>query len=77
MTMERRIMLAEELTLYVKEATERGTIQELENILLKLNGVERALVDTEDGEVKISYDGSQISRKEVEENIQQNGFSVT
>ncbi|WP_044022525.1 heavy-metal-associated domain-containing protein [Bacillus sp. SG-1] len=70
-------MLAEELTLYVKEATERGTIQELENILLKLNGVERALVDTEDGEVKISYDGSQISRKEVEENIQQNGFSVT
>nr|WP_232214207.1 hypothetical protein [Bacillus sp. SG-1] len=69
--------MAEELTLYVKEATERGTIQELENILLKLNGVERALVDTEDGEVKISYDGSQISRKEVEENIQQNGFSVT
>ena len=70
-------MLAEELTLYVKEATEQGTIQDLENILLKLNGVERALVDTEDGEVKISYDGSQISRKEVEENIQQNGFSVT
>lgn len=69
--------MAEELTLYVKEATERGTIQDLENILLKLNGVERALVDTEDGEVKISYDGSQISRKEVEVNIQQNGFSVT
>lgn len=69
--------MAEELTLYVKEATEQGTIQDLENILLKLNGVERALVDTEDGEVKISYDGSQISRKEVEENIQQNGFSVT
>ncbi|WP_409253119.1 heavy-metal-associated domain-containing protein [Bacillus sp. SCS-153A] len=69
--------MAEEYTLYVKEATERGTIQELENILLEMDGVERALVDTEDGEVKISYDESRLSRQEVVETIQQNGFQVT
>jgi cation transport ATPase len=69
--------LAEELTLYVKEATERGSIQDLENILLKMNGVERALVDTEDGEVKITYNANQISRQELEENIHQKGYHVT
>jgi copper chaperone CopZ len=74
---ERRITLAQELTLYVKEATDRGTIQNLESILTNLNGVERALVDTDDGEVKITYDANQISRQEVEKNIQQNGYHVT
>jgi copper chaperone CopZ len=69
--------LSEELTLYVKEAVDRGSIQNLENMLLKLNGIERALVDTEDGEVKITYDTNNISRKEVEENIQQNGFHLS
>ncbi|WP_421383883.1 heavy-metal-associated domain-containing protein [Bacillus salacetis] len=69
--------MAEEMTLFVKGASERGSIQDLENMLLKLNGVERALVDTEDGEVKITYDASQISRQEVEQTIQQNGYQAT
>ncbi|WP_113929625.1 heavy metal-associated domain-containing protein [Bacillus sp. P14.5] len=66
----------DEMTLRVKEATDRATIQELENSLLSLEGIERALIDTEDGEVKITYNSEQISRREVEEIIQQNGLQV-
>lgn len=65
-----------EMTLRVKEATDRAAIQNLENALLSLDGIERALVDTEDGEVKITYNSDKISRVEVEEIIQQNGLHV-
>ncbi|MGF2615019.1 heavy-metal-associated domain-containing protein [Rossellomorea vietnamensis] len=66
----------DEMTLRVKEATDRATIQELENALLSLEGIERALIDTEDGEVKITYNSHQISRAEVEQVIQENGLQL-
>jgi hypothetical protein len=66
----------DEMTLRVKEATDRTAIQNLENALLSLDGIERALVDTGDGEVKITYNSDKISRVEVEEIIQQNGLHV-
>ncbi|TYS14977.1 heavy-metal-associated domain-containing protein [Rossellomorea vietnamensis] len=66
----------DEMTLRVKEATDRTAIQNLENALLSLDGIERALVDTGDGEVKITYNNDKISRMEVEEIIQQNGLNV-
>ncbi|MGD6966069.1 heavy-metal-associated domain-containing protein [Rossellomorea vietnamensis] len=66
----------DEMTLRVKEATDRTAIQNLENALLSLDGIERALVDTGDGEVKITYNNDKISRMEVEEIIQQNGLHV-
>lgn len=66
----------DEMTLRVKEATDRAAIQNLENALLSLDGIERALVDTGDGEVKITYNSDKISRVEVEEIIQQNGLHV-
>ncbi|RIW32272.1 heavy-metal-associated domain-containing protein [Bacillus salacetis] len=69
--------MTEELTLYIKEAVDRSSIQNLESLLLKLNGVERALVDTQDGEVKITYDTNRISSTDVEETIRQNGFYLS
>ncbi|TYR75782.1 heavy-metal-associated domain-containing protein [Rossellomorea vietnamensis] len=66
----------DEMTLRVKEATDRAAIQNLENALLSLDGIERALVDTGDGEVKITYNSDKISRGEVAEIIQQNGLHV-
>ncbi|MGD6801064.1 heavy-metal-associated domain-containing protein [Rossellomorea vietnamensis] len=66
----------DEMTLQVKEATDRAAIQNLENALLSLDGIERALVDTGDGEVKITYNSDKISRGEVAEIIQQNGLHV-
>ncbi|MGM0847230.1 MAG: heavy-metal-associated domain-containing protein [Bacillota bacterium] len=65
-----------EMTLQVSSATDIDTIQDLENILLKQEGIERALVDTENGEVKITYDGDQITFEEVERLIHQNGFQA-
>lgn len=65
-----------EMTLNVKEATERGSIQTLESILLEMTGIERALVDTEDGEVKVTYDEEKVSKKDVQQKIQQHGLHV-
>ncbi|WP_456272105.1 cation transporter [Bacillus sp. AK031] len=66
----------EEMTLYVKEATNRASIQTLETALLDLNGIERALVDTAVGEVKVTYDQAKITPHEVEQKIQQLGMHL-
>jgi copper chaperone CopZ len=66
----------EEMTLFVKEATNGSAIQTLETALLELNGIERALVDTEDGEVKVTYNQETITKQEVEQKIQQHGMHL-
>ena len=65
-----------EMTLYVKEATERSSIQTLETMLSDMDGIERALVDTEDGEVKVTYDGEKVSQNDIEQKIQQHGLHL-
>ena len=48
-------MILEE-TIFIKQATSEKPIQAIEQCLHELNGIERVLIDTDDGEVKIEYD---------------------
>lgn len=64
------------MTIYVKEATAENPIQALETMLMGMEEIERALVDTEEGEVKITYDDAQIGEDQIVKRIQLEGFEV-
>lgn len=63
-------------TIYVDVANNKQAIEKLEQILLQLNGVERALVDTDDGEVKISYCETELQHEAILSTISRNGFDI-
>lgn len=65
-----------ELTVYVKEATKENPIQKLEAILIEMDGIERALVDMQDGEVKIVYNDEQVSPEQIKNRIKQHGLHL-
>lgn len=44
-----------ETSFYVQGATKSEPIQQIEHLLHGLEGIERVLIDTEDGEVKVEY----------------------
>ena len=69
-------MLVANLTIYVKDAVNEQPIQSLESILSKMDGIERALVDTEDGEVKIEYNETQVSPEKIKETVLQHGLNL-
>lgn len=54
-----------ETTIFVKEATTDSIIQQIEQLLNQIDGVERVLIDTEDGEVKIEFDMDKITEEEI------------
>ena len=64
-------------TLYVKEATSEGPILNLESILLKTEGVERAIIDVDDGEIKIDHSEDKLSPNQLIPLIEQYGLNVT
>ncbi|MFB3159995.1 hypothetical protein ABLO26_01315 [Neobacillus sp. 179-J 1A1 HS] len=64
------------MTLFIKEATSMLPIQTLETILMQMDGVERALVDTEDGEVKITYNENQVAQEKIINRIQEHGLHL-
>lgn len=65
-----------DMTIFIKEATREEPILELETILMKMDGVERALVDVDDGEVKITYNENQIDGESIKNRIQQHGLHL-
>jgi len=65
-----------EITIFVKEATSEEPIKTLETILMQTEGVERALVDIDDGEVKILYDETQVADEKIKNKIQQHGLHL-
>lgn len=66
----------ETMTIFVKEATAENPVQSLESILAQVSEIERALVDVETGEVKISFDANQISKEQIIKRIQVEGFHI-
>lgn len=64
------------MTIHVKEATAEKQIQSLEGVLAEVPEIERALVDVEDGEVKITFDENQISEEQIIKRIQLDGFHI-
>jgi copper chaperone CopZ len=68
-------MILEE-TIFIKQATSEEPIQAIERCLHELNGVERVLIDTDDGEVKIEYDEQRISRERIMITLNQHDFTI-
>ncbi|MCM3162994.1 cation transporter [Metabacillus litoralis] len=68
--------MAEE-TIFVKEATSEHSIQQIEYLLNELAGIERVLIDTEDGEVKVQYDDKRISKERIILTIHQHNFHTS
>lgn len=66
----------ETITLFVKEATSEKSIRALEAVIIAMDGVERALVDTADGEVKITFDEKILDQQQLIERIRQDGFHI-
>ena len=66
----------EQLTIFIKEATSVEPIKTLETILINMDGIESALVDIDDGEVKITYDETQVGQQEIKNWIQRHGLHV-
>ncbi len=64
------------MTVYIDVANNKQAIEKLEEILLQLNGVERALVDIDDGEVKITFSETELSHEAVLSTISRNGFDI-
>lgn len=64
------------ISLFVKEATSEKPIRALEGVITAMDGVERALVDTADGEVKITFDEKVLSQEQLIERIRQDGFHI-
>jgi copper chaperone CopZ len=66
-----------DMTLFIKEATSMIPIETLETILMQMDGIERALVDTEDGEVKITYNENQVGQEKIINKIQEHGLHLS
>ncbi|MDE0583835.1 hypothetical protein ON064_12420 [Planococcus sp. A6] len=64
------------MTIYVAEAKSQRPIHELEDLLLNEPGVERALVDVKDGEVKLELDETKIKESQIILLIKEAGFHV-
>lgn len=43
---------------------------------MQIDGIERALVDIDDGEVKIKYDETQVGHEKIKNRIQQHGLHL-
>lgn len=65
-----------ETTFFVKEAISAGPVQTLEEMLTEMDGIERALVDVEDGAVKIQFDETKISEERIAITLGQHGFHI-
>jgi len=65
-----------ESTIFVNEATSGQPIQQIEFLLQQLDGIERVLVDTDDGEVKVEFDDKLISRERIVITLQQHDFHI-
>ncbi len=65
----------EHLTLYI-EADSHVSIQEIESLLNNIEGIERALVDVSDGEVKIDYAPDQVSYDSIVQRLEQQGLTI-
>ncbi len=69
-------MIMRKMTMYVEEAKSDRPIHELEDLLLKEPGVERALIDVGDGEVKLELDETQVKESQIIRLVKEAGFHV-
>ena len=65
--------MAEE-TILIPSATSRAPIQQIQQLLQGKDGIERVLIDTNDGELKIEYDEKKISSENIHAHLKENHF---
>ncbi|MBB3906544.1 heavy-metal-associated domain-containing protein [Anoxybacteroides rupiense] len=65
-----------EATFFVTEAVSQQPIQQIEQLLNSLEGVERVLIDTADGEIKVEFDDKKISKEQMMITLQQHHFHI-
>ncbi|WP_026905902.1 metal ABC transporter ATPase [Paucisalibacillus globulus] len=65
-----------EQTIFIKEETSEPEIIKVEEILNQLSGIERVLIDTDDGEVKIEFDEKTISKERIITILIENNFTI-
>lgn len=63
-----------EVTFFVKEATTGEIIQQIEQLLNEYDGMERVLIDTDDGEIKIHYKENIISEEQIATALMENNY---
>jgi copper chaperone CopZ len=63
-----------EATIFIKEATGEKQIQQIEQLINQMEGVERVLVDTDDGELKIEFDDRKVSKDEILSALEQSNY---
>ncbi|MGN7938351.1 hypothetical protein [Virgibacillus sp. 6R] len=54
----------------------KDNYRELENFLLTIDGIERALIDVNDGDLKVEYDEDLISEENVIEELKNKGIAI-
>ncbi len=65
-----------EATIFIKEATNEKDIQEVEYLINQLEGVERVLIDTVDGEVKVEFDDQVVSKEDILSILKDNHYQI-
>ncbi|WP_234998405.1 hypothetical protein [Salirhabdus sp. Marseille-P4669] len=63
-------------TLFIKEAHGHHNIQMLEAFLMNLPGIERVLVDTDDGEIKVEFDEEEIQLTHIVQQLETSNFHI-
>jgi copper chaperone len=65
-----------ETTLHIKGMTCKKCVETIENSLLKTKGVERALVDLNEGTAIVQYDQQQVKEEQLTEIIRNTGYEL-
>ncbi len=65
-----------ETTLHIKGMTCEKCVEAIENSLLAINGVERALVDLNEETAIVQYDQNQVKEQQLKEAVQNTGYQL-
>lgn len=65
-----------EITFFVKEATTEPHIRNIEDLLRQYDGLERVLIDTSDGEIKIEYNEEMISDEQIATALMEENYII-
>ncbi|WP_112180257.1 hypothetical protein [Paraliobacillus zengyii] len=63
-----------EVTIFVKEAVDGKPIQEIESILTQMDGMERVLIDTSDGEVKVQFNEEKVTAEQIATTLREHNY---
>lgn len=69
--------MMKEKTFSVKGMTGEDSVESVETALMNLHGIERALIDLNDGEAAIVYDDTTLDDNIIRMAIEDTGYAVT